>query len=100
MIVLDTHALVWWLSDPARLPAKARRLIDGAVRDKQPVTVSSISFWEVAMLVDRGRLERLQCMRVVRGAEHDRRPGLEGTEMTRDLQAVEKLEPLLKAAGA
>ena len=56
-MVLDTHAWVWWVSSPARLPARARRRIDGAVTAGGPLLISSISAWEVAMLVARGRLE-------------------------------------------
>jgi PIN domain nuclease of toxin-antitoxin system len=56
VIVLDTHALVWWVAEPKRLPAKARRLVDGYVDAGKPVSVSSISVWEIAMLVSRGRL--------------------------------------------
>ncbi|MFI5310366.1 MAG: type II toxin-antitoxin system VapC family toxin [Gemmatimonadales bacterium] len=56
MIVLDTHALIWWVSDPKRVPARARRLIAAAVSEGEPVAVSSISLWEVAMLVARKRL--------------------------------------------
>lgn len=56
MIALDTHALVWWVSDPRRLPAKARRGIDAAVRAGETLNVSSISLWEIAMLLERGRL--------------------------------------------
>ena len=56
MILLDTHALLWWVSDPKRVPAKATRLIDAAVRAGEQIAVSSISIWEVAMLVERGRL--------------------------------------------
>ncbi len=57
MISLDTHALLWWISSPDRIPDKARRLLDGAVEDKRQVAVSSICLWEIAMLVDRTRLE-------------------------------------------
>jgi PIN domain nuclease of toxin-antitoxin system len=57
VIVLDTHALVWWVSAPRRIPARARRLIDGAIDAGDLIGVSSISVWEVAMLVERGRLE-------------------------------------------
>lgn len=57
MILLDTHALVWWASDPERIPQKARRAIEGAVRGGESLAVSSITVWEVAMLVARGRLE-------------------------------------------
>ena len=57
MIALDTHALVWWVSTPSRLPAKARHLIERTLESGDAVVVSSISVWEVAMLVTRNRLE-------------------------------------------
>ena len=57
MIALDTHALLWWVSSPERIPAKARRLLESSVAEKRPVAVSSITLWEIAMLVDRSRLE-------------------------------------------
>ena len=57
MIVLDTHTLVWWVSDQKRVGPKARKLIDAAVSAGARVAVSSISIWEIAMLVAAGRLE-------------------------------------------
>jgi PIN domain nuclease of toxin-antitoxin system len=57
VIVLDTHALVWWLADTANLPRKARAWLDQAAAAGEVVHASSISAWEVAMLVARGRLE-------------------------------------------
>jgi PIN domain nuclease of toxin-antitoxin system len=57
VIALDTHALVWWVADPKRVPAKARRLIDAAIKSSEQIAVSSISVWEIAMLVARGRLQ-------------------------------------------
>jgi PIN domain nuclease of toxin-antitoxin system len=57
VIVLDTHALIWWISTPDRIPRKARRMLDTSIAEKKPVAVSSISTWEIAMLVERGRLE-------------------------------------------
>ncbi len=57
MIVLDTHALVWWLSEPKRVGAKARKLLDAAVRARTPIIVSCFSIWEIAMLVAAGRLQ-------------------------------------------
>lgn len=57
MIVLDTHAWVWWVAGSARLPAPARDAIQECLDAGDPVRVSTISTWEVAMLVARGRLE-------------------------------------------
>jgi PIN domain nuclease of toxin-antitoxin system len=56
LIVLDTHAWVWWLGAPERLSKKARAEIDQAA-DQHSAFVSSISAWEVAFLVERGRLD-------------------------------------------
>lgn len=52
-LLLDTHALIWWLFDDPKLPDGARRTIaDPGNR----VLVSSASAWEVATKHRRGRL--------------------------------------------
>lgn len=56
MIVLDTHAWVWWVAGDRRLSQSARDEIDRAMGESG-LRVSSISPWEVATLVRRGRLE-------------------------------------------
>lgn len=56
MTVLDTHAAVWWLSDPARLSSRAKRSIQSAAAAGDLV-VSAASLLEIATLVRRGRLE-------------------------------------------
>src|SRR4030065_24392 len=56
MIVLDTHVWVWWVSNPDQLSSGARIAIDQSMADSK-VFISSISAWEIAMLVARGRLE-------------------------------------------
>ena len=56
MIVLDTHAWVWWVAADSRLSEAAGREIDRAMGTSS-LYVSSISSWEVALLVQRGRLE-------------------------------------------
>jgi PIN domain nuclease of toxin-antitoxin system len=56
VIVLDTHALVWWVSDAGRLSVRARRAIDQASRS-DPAIVSAISVLEIVTAVRRGRLE-------------------------------------------
>ncbi len=55
MIVLDTHVLVWAISDDAHLGKKARSAIKSASA-KDEVLVSAITPWEIAMLVDKQRL--------------------------------------------
>ena len=55
MIVLDTHAWVWWVNDPGMLSRRARKAIDEAM-GRKTLHVSSISAWEVALLAQRGRL--------------------------------------------
>jgi PIN domain nuclease of toxin-antitoxin system len=53
VIVLDTHAWIWWTSAPERLSKRARSAIDEA----DELGVAAISCWELAMLVAKGRLE-------------------------------------------
>lgn len=55
MIVLDTHALLWWVNDPSTLSKPAKKAIDASVKSKS-IHVSCISSWEIALLVARDRL--------------------------------------------
>jgi PIN domain nuclease of toxin-antitoxin system len=52
VILLDTHAWLWWHSDQDRLSPPAQAAIDEGDR----VGVSVFSAWEVAMLAARGRI--------------------------------------------
>lgn len=56
MILLDTHVWVWWVARPENLSNPARDAIAEA-REQDGLWVSSISAWEVALLVRKGRLE-------------------------------------------
>lgn len=57
MILLDTHVLVWWVSGSEGLSAPARRAIERGHRASgSTILVSAISAWEIAMLVEKGRL--------------------------------------------
>ena len=51
MIVLDTHIWLWWLSNPEKLSVKAAQAIHKEVIGGE-VAISSISTWEIAMLID------------------------------------------------
>lgn len=52
-LLLDTHALLWWLAGDARLALGARRVIDAPDAD---VLVSAASAWEVATKYRLGKL--------------------------------------------
>jgi PIN domain nuclease of toxin-antitoxin system len=55
-ILLDTHILVWWRTDRARLePAQAQVMSELEERG-EPVAISAITLWELAKMVHRGRL--------------------------------------------
>ena len=55
MILLDTSALLWLRLGDRRLGNNTRREIERAWQSNE-VAVSAISFWEVAMLVDKGHV--------------------------------------------
>ena len=57
MVLLDTHAWVWWVSKPEKLSRRQRSAIDRArQRGGDALLLSVISAWEVALLVQGGRL--------------------------------------------
>ncbi len=54
MIVLDTHVWVWWVHDDPRL-SPSHKIAIARFEDKE-IGVSVISCWEVAKLVEYGRI--------------------------------------------
>lgn len=52
MILLDTHALIWWIEESGHLSDRAA----AAIEQRGPALVSPISFWELATLIERGRV--------------------------------------------
>jgi PIN domain nuclease of toxin-antitoxin system len=52
-LLLDTHALLWWLADDPSLPDSARKLIS---RASNTVIISAASAWEIATKVRLGKL--------------------------------------------
>ena len=50
--MLDTHAWIWWRADPTRLSDTAEQ----AIAEADALGLSSISVWELGMLVRRGRI--------------------------------------------
>ena len=55
-LLLDTHVLVWLDQDLPELGSGCRGSMDAALVN-DALVVSAISFWEVAMLVARNRLQ-------------------------------------------
>ncbi len=53
--VLDTHVLVWLVEGGKRLSPAQRRMI-GRANPENPLRVSDISLWEIALLHARGRI--------------------------------------------
>ncbi len=53
MIIADTHAWVWWTSVPRLLSKKATEAFGASPE----IGVASISCWEIATLVQKGRIE-------------------------------------------
>lgn len=56
MIVLDTHALVWWVTGDLQLSANASAAIAKEQQDAGQILVSAITSWEIAMLVQKERM--------------------------------------------
>lgn len=52
MVVLDTHAWLWWVADRKRLSDAASE----AIERSESIAVAAISVWEVAMLTLRDRI--------------------------------------------
>jgi PIN domain nuclease of toxin-antitoxin system len=53
VILLDTHAWIWWAAQSPKLGRRARSRIESAER----IGVAAVSVWEVAMLVAKRRIE-------------------------------------------
>ena len=56
MILLDTHVVLWLISDPDRLSPKAKATIEGT-RDKgEGLAICDITLLELATLASKGRI--------------------------------------------
>ncbi len=53
-LLLDTHILLWWLADDARLPPEAHR---GIADRATEVVISAATAWEIAVKRSAGRLD-------------------------------------------
>ena len=53
-LLLDTHLLLWWLSDSPELPLEARSLI---ANPANTVFLSAVTLWEIRIRQKLGKLE-------------------------------------------
>ena len=82
-LLLDSHAIIWWVRDDRRLGREARRAIAGA----DVVWVSTASGWELAMKMAKGRLRMAEPLRATIIADRF-------TELPLTLRHTEELERL------
>jgi len=55
VILLDTHVALWLTADSRSLGKRSRRLAKHAAASDQ-LAISAVSFWEIALLIAKGRL--------------------------------------------
>lgn len=55
-VVADTHALVWYLSEPETLSRNAVAAFRQAISSEQPIYLSAISIVAICYLVEKGKL--------------------------------------------
>lgn len=53
-LLLDTHVLLWWMTNDPRLPGAVREVLQS---DENDVAVSAVSVWEVAIKRALGRID-------------------------------------------
>jgi PIN domain nuclease of toxin-antitoxin system len=56
VILLDTHAAIWFANDDDRLGKHSQAISDAALLE-DGLAVSAVSFWEIALLASKHRLQ-------------------------------------------
>ncbi len=59
MILLDTQAALWSITNNALLGRRSRRIISQALSN-EVLAISAVSFWEIAILIAKKRLRALK----------------------------------------
>jgi PIN domain nuclease of toxin-antitoxin system len=57
VILLDTHAVLWLTTDPAKLSSKAKSAIEDARSGGDGLAISDITLLELATLASKGRIQ-------------------------------------------
>lgn len=84
MILLDTHALLWASLEPNRLSKLAQSAIDRA-KQEHGLAVASITLWEIANAIARGRVETLG---TIEAAVEKLLVGVDVKELTPEIVAI------------
>jgi PIN domain nuclease of toxin-antitoxin system len=56
-LLLDTHIALWLDAGDDRLRSSTRALIDGCWQQGGTICLSAVTIWEIALLVDTGRID-------------------------------------------
>lgn len=73
-VVTDTHTIVWYLANDARLSRTAMQALDLASATGEPIYVPSICLVELTYLVEKGRLSSLARDRLIRALDEPLAP--------------------------
>jgi PIN domain nuclease of toxin-antitoxin system len=84
VILLDTHVLIWASMEANRLSKLAQAAIDRA-KQKEELAIASITLWELANAIARGRIETFA---TVRAAVEEFIVGVEVKELTPEIVAI------------
>jgi len=69
-LVLDTHAVIWYLSGSNKLSLTARLAIESAERNADDIFISAISLVEVIYLAERGKIPPTALRRLQDALKH------------------------------
>jgi PIN domain nuclease of toxin-antitoxin system len=77
---LDTHTALWLDTGDSRLRSPTRALIDDCWQGGGTVCLSAVTVWEIALLVDTGRIE-LDLPIAAQALRFLARPGIEAVPL-------------------
>ena len=63
--VVDTHAVIWYLSADKRLSMTAKNFLDNANRNGDQISISAITLIEMVYLIEKGRIPALRFSQLV-----------------------------------
>jgi len=86
-VVADTHTVIWYIFDLARLSEAALTALEEAVNAGNPIYVSAISIVEISYLVEKGRLAEEVLTRILNALD-DPKVGITLAPLDRNVSAT------------